>query len=188
MIIYGADGTSILTENSTGYKYVTISTSGVLTENTSINYSIKHPLTFIYGGSIYDWYTTSSGYQNHILWNQSKKSQYDPCPDGWCIAEDGTWNDYTSQSAPYYIQGIATESGNYYQTNGLLYNHISWYPSTGYRGQASGVVTNSGNLGFSWSSTTDDIHALDLNFGIGRFNHSKPDSRACGMPVRCIQE
>lgn len=186
--IYGDDGASVLKENTSGYRYVSISSYGVLIKNTSLTYSIKNPLTFIYGGTIYDWYTDNTVYQNHVSWSPDKKSQYDPCPRGWRIGKDGTWNDYTTQSSPYHIQGVVNSSGNYYQTNGLLYNHISWYPSTGYIGQASGVLTNSGNLGFSWSSTTNDIHALDLNFGIGRFNHSKPDSRACGMPARCIQE
>ncbi|WP_300828618.1 hypothetical protein [uncultured Rikenella sp.] len=47
---------------------------------------------------------------------------------------------------------------------------------------------NNGNYGYSWSTATNGIHGLNLNFssqGLGS-NHS--DRRACGFQLRCLSE
>ena len=48
--IYDADGNTELTEDGTGYRKINITTSGVINGTTSMIYSVKNPLTFIYRG------------------------------------------------------------------------------------------------------------------------------------------
>ena len=201
--IYGADG-SVLTEGSgPGLQFVNITTNGVLNGNNSQVYAIKNPLCFIYNTTTpYDWYTNSATYQNDALWDDgTDKSDFDPCPQGWRVAPNGTWDDFTRTddilqpmkgSFPYYINGNANEQGNLKsQTNGRLYNAISsiqgilqvWYPATGNRNYSYGYLSVCGQSGYSRSQSH---HVLD-----GGMTLVKPAATyalAFGFPVRCIQE
>ena len=188
--IYGATSNLLIEGTKEGLNLVDIFTSGIITENTSLNYSIKNPLTFIYGGTIYDWYTTNATYQNNALWGDGgKKSTFDPCPHGWRIAADGTWNDFSVMTAPYYILGTPTTIGNNSETCGILYYRNSWYPACGYRTCKSGTLTAVGNNGDYWSSNTLETFSLLLNFTMNEvFRPNYANSRGYSISIRCIQE
>ena len=210
--IYGPDGKTVLPENGAGYKKVNITTGGVMSGNISLAYAVAHPLSFIYSdGNTRDWYTTSTTSQNHDLWGDGKeKSVYDPCPEGWRIAPDGTWSDFTrttdnaqplNGTFPYYIEGSPKEdgeSGDYDITNGRLYKvsasgngaPIAWYPVPGNRSSTNGALGNVGYSGYNWSSTVaisgSNAHYLNLNTQYLTTYYTT--YRAYGLQVRCIQE
>lgn len=188
--IYSATG-SKLTEGMTAVRMLNITTSGVLSGNTSQMYAIKNPLTFIYNTATpYDWYANSTTYQNNNLWS-TVKSAYDPCPKGWQVASELTWSDFTSTNFPYYIEGKQNSSGDYYATNGRLYNHCTWYPATGWRyGGAGGQgrINRAGYYGHSWSHTTRETSGVNLGFGFTDVNINPSNNRTQGMPIRCMQE
>ena len=210
--IYGPDGKTVLPENGAGYKKVNITTGGVMSGNISLAYAVAHPLSFIYSdGNTRDWYTTSTTSQNNDLWGNGKeKSIYDPCPEGWRIAPDGTWSDFTrttdnaqplNGTFPYYIEGSPKEdgeSGDYDITNGRLYKvsssgegtPLAWYPVPGYRDGASGVLGSVGHYGYNWSSTvaTSGYSAHSLDFSTQGLSPTTTYGRANGLQVRCLQE
>lgn len=208
--IYGPDGKTVLSEDGTGYKKVNITTGGVISGNNSLSYAISHPLTFIYGTSpMYDWYAISEGNRNDALWGDgTAKSVYDPCPEGWRVAPNGTWSDFSratdntqplNGTFPYYIKGSAKEdgkSGDYGMTNGRLYKvsssgagtPLAWYPAAGYRYHGGGVLGSVGGSGYSWSSTVSGYSVYSLTLHAQDLSTTNVDCRAAGFQVRCIQE
>ncbi|WP_298064898.1 DUF4906 domain-containing protein, partial [uncultured Rikenella sp.] len=174
-------GTTVLPEDGTGYKKVNITTSGVVKNNNTLEYSVKNPLSFIFSSATpYDWYATAAANQDNTLWGDGAgKSAYDPCPEGWRIAPNGTWSDFTRTAANagtflYYEQGAQSEAADYYLTNGRYYVPTSgavraWYPAPGFRdsgnnGQDGGLM-HVGNSGYSWSSAVSGSNGVYLNFG-----------------------
>ena len=181
---------------------------------------MKNPLAFIYNGNEpYDWYTNlkdKSGneyiYQNDALWgNGTTKSVYDPCPEGWRVAPNETWSDFTRDANtpkngtfPYYSAGVIGEkygSGNYKVSNGRYYTALggaegadngvrAWYPAPGYRSAASGALSGVGSYGYSWSSTVaaSGYYAHNLGFLTQGLNPTNTYGRAHGLQVRCLQE
>ena len=189
--IYGADGTTKLPEDGTGYRKISITTAGVLNGNTSKIYSIKFPLTFITSSS--DWYTNNQNFQNDALWNDGSlaKSNYDPCPKGWITPPDGTWGDFSITTFLYYIQGKQITSGNNTCQNGRVYDNIAWYPAAGHRPCTGGLLAHVGYSGYYWSSTADivDTGACRINFNMSTIDRlTKAPNRGQGFSIRCIQE
>ncbi|WP_294599620.1 hypothetical protein [uncultured Rikenella sp.] len=58
----------------------------------------------------------------------------------------------------------------------------------GYRGSDAGDPVYIGHYGLSWSATTGNIYALDLNFGVTYLDPSSSNGRACGLQLRCLSE
>ncbi len=208
--IYGPDGKTVLSEDGTGYKKVDIKTVGIVSGTNSLAYSVTHPLSLIFNSEHpYDWYATSEGNQNNALWDDKKeKNVYDPCPEGWRIAPDGTWSDFSRSTDteqplngtfPYYIKGSAKEdgkSGDYGMTNGRLYKvsssgtgiPLTWYPAPGYYHHANGALGGVGCDGYYWSSTANEYNAPALSFYPQGLHSTRTHGRAHGFQVRCIQE
>lgn len=202
----------MLTEGSpTGLRLANITTSGVLSGNTSLIYAIKNPLIFVYNtvASFGDWYTNNTIYQDNTLWGDgTDKSAFDPCPSGWRVAPNGTWSDFTrtedvlqpmNGNFPFYIKGIANEQGavgDYHQTNGRLYKvsasdegtPLAWYPATGTRRAYTGVLQGTGDYGYSNSCESSSTKCSFLCFATYRVIVSDSNSRAYGYSVRCVQE
>ena len=190
IVIYGAEG-SVLTEGSeTGLRFEDITTSGVLLENISLVYTVKNPLTFIYNATTpYDWYTDNESFQNNTLWGDgTDKNAFDPCPINWRVPQDGTWNDFSTTTFPYFIQGSQASSGNYNAGNGRQYNQISWFPATGFRPYANGALSSIGSRGTYWPASVSDIYAKYLRFTMNDISPNNISYRAYGFSVRCIQE
>ena len=187
MPIYGADGNT-LTEGSTGVKFVNVATAGVLSENTSQVYAVKNPIAFICNTvTPNDWYTLTD-IQNDQLWLDAIKNTLDPCPKGWRVPPSGTWNDFTTISAVYYIQGAPNTTGDNHHTNGRLYEKITWYSANGYRSCNTGHLSNSGNRGYYWTSTANSTGARYLNYNMTAVNCNTTSDRATGRSIRCVQE
>ena len=204
--LYSADGSTILTEDQTGYKKINITTEGVITDNNTLIFTIKNPLTFIYNLSTFDWYSLSREYDNDILWGEgTKKSIYDPCPAGWRVAPNGTWNDFGN--APYadpfyyYVNGIQQTEMNTppiesHSTNGRYYKPGSgqirtWYAASGGYQRNDGLLAWGGESGYVWSSSIEhisNVYGYYLIFGTNSVDPNYTTYRAHAYEVRCIQE
>ncbi len=171
--------------------------------NTGRDYSaenmIKNPMDLCLGGV------------GGRLWQDNVKTIFDPCPAGWRVPKDGTWNDFTSTGRdvvgisddepytgtlfPYFINGTQqTASGQWSNTtspnvrNGRLYQQGSvkaWYPAAGYLGKVE--VAGGGSGGWYWSSKVDG-YSYYLSFGSGDINPNDSNHHDHSGSVRCIQE
>lgn len=199
--LYGVDGSTELTEDGTGYSKVNITTSGVLNDNTSLVYSIKHPLTFVFNSvDPWDWYTNTSNHNDTLWGDDTNKSNFDPCPTGWRIPTGSIWNDFTrtTDSAqplngtfPNYVMGTVNELGGKNEcnpSNGRLYKGLAWYPESGWLSKLDGRFRDVGYTGGCWNSLSNEIGGNILNFHLQLLVPLHSLSRAYGFPVRCIQE
>ena len=189
--LYGADGSTELTEDGTGYRRVNITTSGVLNGNTSLVYSIKHPLTFIFNTvTPWDWYASNESFQNNTIWCEGGgKSAYDPCPKGWRVPQDGTWHDFTTTNFPFYTAGNQTITKDLFATNGRQYHNFTWYPAAGRRRTTySGHLSSIGENICSWSTNISGMVSKNLCFYFSSSSPIVAEYRSVGMSVRCVQE
>lgn len=159
--------------------------SGPLENNTSLAYSIKNPMTFIYSTSgVYDWYALERSYQNDHLWNSETggKTIYDPCPAGWRVPNGGPgiWNGWAASNFIW----IGSSRGR-------AYNSTVWYPAAGVREHANGSLARVGESAYYLSSTPSGINMYILYFNQSNdwvlpSDHS--NFRAYGGSVRCMKE
>lgn len=161
-----------------------ISTSGVLSGNTSQLYATKNPLTFICNNTtLGDWYTTNEIYQKHTLWGDGEdKSEFDPCPKRWRVPPDAsiTFGDFAAASIV---------SGSGYTINaGRIYNNMAWFPVVGRRRYISGELYAVGNYGYCWSTSVRGTYAKALSFHMSGSFFGSDNGRAFGFSVRCVQE
>ena len=206
--MYGADGkTNVMTE--LGYS----STDGTVTTTTIIdamgsepnakNYSIKNPVQYIRSGAISDWYANDIDNQDNTLWGDGgPKSAYDPCPKGWRIPANGTWDDFGTNGYAdpfwYYINGekqTAAGTPEFVRSvlNGRFYepstgNVRMWFPAAGCRSHTNGTLGRVGDGEYNWSSSTNGTKA---HLMLSNYTQSSPryaESRAYSFQVRCIQE
>ena len=161
-----------------------------------------------------NWTTEANGLG--IEWNDpdagsALKSVYDPCPPGWRMPADGTWNDMnlrTGDGDPItvrnsqrdlawgYGRNIGTVGG---QVGGLRYwpgatvtdrvDGRIWYPATGYRNSDTGAIYTVGSYGNYWSATAySAAHGRYLYFGSTGVNPNTSNNRAYGFVARCLSE
>jgi len=65
---------------------------------------------------------------------------------------------------------------------------VSFLPAPGNRHANWGTMTGVGDIGFSQSSTINDIRGHHLLIGVNRLNPSYTDPRAYGLQLRCLSE
>ena len=191
--LYGASGNTLTEGSVMGLRKVNITTDDVIDEdNTTLTYAIKNPLSFIYNSiEPRDWYTDNEMNQNSTLWANDTKTHYDPCPKGWKVPQDGTWNDISSTTLTFYMQGapFINTSLQYHLTNGQLYKQVTWYPASGYRTANTGNLTFPGCTGNHYSSTAKGVNSILLNLTLtGTIRPNFDNSRTYANPVRCVQE
>ncbi|HIW10855.1 MAG TPA: hypothetical protein H9888_05055 [Candidatus Rikenella faecigallinarum] len=179
-----------MTEDANGYKKVNI-TAIIGGEPNTAEYTVKNPLTFIYSTvTPWDWYATLATNQDNTLWGErSDKSAYDPCPKGWRIPQDGTWDDFLINNFQLYIQGVVNQdiSEVYYQTNGRLYNELTWYSTSGQISK-SGLIGGIGFGGYVHTLSITNTGAYCLRFVLNAVTPNNFNYRIYGISVRCVQE
>ncbi len=163
---------------------VNITTSGVISGNTSQVYVIKNPLIFIYNPiAPWDWYTNTGNHNDNLWGDGTGKSAFDPCPKNWRVPPDAstTFGDFASTS---------TASGLEYTINaGRIYHNMAWFPAGGYRTNGGyGVLSGVGNYGYYWSAMIGGTSARTLYFNLSTLLSSSTGRRAGGFSVRCVQE
>lgn len=219
----GANGTSSTTPATTyGLSWPTAvaassttSGTGATNRDKSIDYAIKHPMTFItQAATTYDWLNaTAIADQRDNLWgnpntststptvttvnkNMTKKSIYDPCPPGFSVPPQDAWTYFTTSGnnvtsgAPSGCN-VDTSYGFklgwkfYYQTGKSVY-----YPAAGYRHRESGALALVGTEGVYWSSSSyyaGSYYAGYLGFRSSLVYPLNSNYRAYGFSVRCVQ-
>lgn len=162
-------------------------------EYGTIDYATAHPTTFILCNSAnYDWYYTGSTSTDDIRWTESKskKSIYDPCPEGWRVPDggvNGIWSKAFGTSLQFDFEFDQTNYGMDFG-NGLSV----WYPASGSRSSLVGSLSDVGSGGFFWSATPGGnysyyAHGLYFNDD-GKVFPSFYFDRAYGYSVRCSRE
>lgn len=149
--------------------------------------TVKNPHVFYYNISApYDWNSTP----DDALWGEGgPKSAYDPCPKGWRIAPNGSWDDFgTTWGSPFSKNADWTttdvhKAGGLYTAGSVK----AFFPAPGYRYRNNGTLYLVGYRGYSWSSTVIDGNAYDLNLGYSTINPNSTSNRANGHQVRCLQ-
>lgn len=158
-------------------------------------WAVKYPTTFIISPESSDWMFT----QNNYLWgnpwvaagsvegfngSQGIKSIYDPCPVGYRVPPQDTWNKQTGNGV--------------FQNNGIIMNSVStgiWFPAAGSRHYTSGTLwkldrdTEGTYLSSSAYDTWLAIAASLMTFrGDGVVMPKYVSARATGFSVRCTAE
>ena len=109
-------------------------------------------------------------------WNPEVKTLYDPCPYGYRIPKNGTYNGFTAPSS----SGSGTLS--YGQT--WKSSHFS---ASGRREYNTGKFNSVGSSGFYWMSTPHSAsYGYNSYFYSNYISHSDYKYRTFSFPVRCI--
>ncbi len=130
------------------------------------------------------------------------KSIYDPCPSGWKLPLNGAYNDFRPNlTVLNATRGLDWTNGIGLNGNGLRYwpyiqvgtgypvNDLVFFPASGYRVASSGGTNLVGSNGYNWSASPNSTaNAYCLSFGSAGVGPSNGSHRACGFPVRCLQE
>lgn len=178
---------------STDKWQLTYNAAGVKTDyprlksgQATVGETVKNPQTYYYDQSG-DWNSTP----DDALWGDGgPKSAYDPCPKGWRIAPNGSWDDFgTTWGAPFSKNSGWT--GENVDIAGGLYTAgtvKAFFPASGYIHPFSGMLYRVGNYAYVWSSSVTGGGACSFFFNaLGILNLSAGSYRAYGFPARCIQ-
>lgn len=155
----------------------------------TINYGIQYPGAFIYQGPSNDWLQTKDNNLWGTPWqdggtgsynkNQGTKSIYDPCPPGYRVPPQDTWNSQTV-------------AGSW--SNGMTMDKLGsfWFPAAGLRaGNSDAGVLSYAGFGFYWLSSPHGAspeRGGSLNFNSGYVYPQYGSSRAYGFSVRYVSE
>ena len=159
------------------------------TEETTNNlgYARRNPTVYIKDGNEapYDWFPANAiaaartadnapNGQNDNLWNSSKNTIFDPCPQGYHVAPKKLW------------AGTADKAeGPLFSSAGL------WYVLGGYRSRTVANVSHVSSNGYCWSSEVvggANVSAYHLGFNSGTdLGRASQYSRASGFGVRCAR-
>ncbi|MBQ5727152.1 MAG: hypothetical protein IIV58_06800 [Alistipes sp.] len=197
--VYSATNTTVRFKYADAEKY---------DEAGSMEFAIQNPTIFVRGSkdNDYDWL-----YNEHCndLWgDKATKSQYDPCPKGWRlpsedsfdvfdIAEDEDAAASADVRARYGWTLVDKESGV-----------KMFMPAAGRKSFETGVFTNMSDygtdssplpwIGYYWTNSADKAEGVaayslyfDLNNTRAVNNHYQPNKvmyRANAMQVRCVRE
>ena len=153
----------------------------------NLAYARKNPTKYITQNDekLYDWYPVAAAAsvrtadnapngQNDNLWNSSKNTIFDPCPQGYHVAPKKLW------------AGTAGKAeGPLFSSAGL------WYVLGGNRSRTVASVGNVSSYGYCWSSEVvggASVNAYNLYFNSGTdLNRADRSSRAHGFGVRCAR-
>ena len=167
--------TCYLADGNTEYTFGNLPISST---DGNVAYTVKTPTTFITNNSsTYDWILTS----NKKLWS-STKTIYDPCPIGWIVPANGTWDDFDDTNPSLFVWSSNPAGGTYtYNSN------TAWYPASGHLHKHNGHFIFVGTGGYFWSVGGTNTNSFNLDFTSVRIITSYESSRAHGLPIRCAK-
>ena len=165
----------------------------------TVAWSIANPLTPIKGieANAFDW--LYAGHDNE-LWSESVKTEYDPCPAGWRVADASVFA-ALSLNATYDAMAWEELQPQY---GVMLTDGTSdyFFTAQGRRTYLNCVLDNMNtNLalplpwsGYYWTTTPNEVNATALYFNLNTntrtwngFENNRAMQRANALPVRCIR-
>jgi hypothetical protein len=147
----------------------------------TIDYTIKNPTIFITNNG--NW--LYRGHDNTLWGDNSTKTVYDPCPEGWRVPSFNNDGEITDEDSPWY--GFTNSNGGTW-SYGYTWGISASYPAAGYRLGSSGGLYNQSNIGFYWGASIKNNSSAGLAFYSGYVNVSIDFDRADGISVRCVKE
>lgn len=172
-----------------------------------IDYSIKHPTQFLYNQA--DWTRTYNPYlwgdpmgYTSMLPSDRYKSVFDPCPEGYRVAQLDLWTNFTadvdgtntsdkSQINASNVDTFSTDHGYSFYYEGNKSGRTDFYPATGYRYYPNGSWSSVGTHGYFWSSASYTPYSSSgyiLYFYSSFASPTNSNSRGNAHMVRCIKE
>ena len=139
-----------------------------------------------------DWLAT----EDDKLWNTGtestpKKSECDPCPEGWRVPVKSELTKLAKNHSDF-VTLTDGQKGMYFSG---VYEYSEdaskiFLPASGYRNYSDGSLALVGIDGNYWSASPDGYYAygLDFYYYTGRVHSSISTYRAYGYSVRCLQE
>ena len=168
----------------------------------SIGEAIQNPhVFFIQTGEPYNWFGKTSYYN---LWDSNCtktgnsdnvviKTVYDPCPVGYKMPNGRIWTgftttgNYTEDKTQFNVVGNFA-NGWYFKKNSEDTTGV-FFPASGYRSSASGVLRDVGSYGYCWCSSSGSQNgAYSLGFYSGSVSPQYGSTRAYGFSVRAALE
>ena len=168
-----------------------------------IAYTVAHPTTFVHynannstTGLTNTWFYKTPVADAQKLWNnttnKTAKTNYDPCPAGWCVPTNNSYAWNTSTSNIVFMNYVTAETNT--GLSGFVYNassdNATYYPASGYR--SAGQLINVGYVGYYWSASTNTDTAFTA-YGLqyeARGTKKSPGQKfqtAYALPVRCMK-
>ncbi|MBO7189390.1 MAG: hypothetical protein J6V55_02265 [Alistipes sp.] len=165
----------------------------------TVAWAAANPLALIKGveSNDYDWL-----YAQHDdeLWAVDAKTEYDPCPYGWRIADASVYASLTLNSTydemtwealqPLYGIMLTDGTADYFFTAQGRRNYLDCRLDIVNTNETLPVPWS----GYYWTTTTDETLSTALYFNLNTntrtwngFDNSRPMQRANAMPVRCIR-
>lgn len=137
-----------------------------------------------------DWLTT----QSNTLWGDGTagtnpaKATNDPCPTGFKVPSQTQWGGLFRGGATSGAPGTATINTWTWTGNGYTIGSNLYLPAAGYRDVTNATVSNTGTLGFYWSSNVNAANARSIYFDSSIVNPGANNIRGNGYSIRCISE
>jgi hypothetical protein len=168
---YEQYGTELFSTN--GPKPLLLDGEGVMDGPVSLDEARKNPTVFINPKNLtLDWSSTPDA----NLWKDSYKTIYDPCPEGYRIANSNIWMDMT------HANSIVTTSPFVFRNyNGLI------YPACGWR-SADGLSMVGEDGGYYAAGEHEESDAPYLFFTPHSLSFSNAGVTSNAFAVRCAQD
>jgi len=194
---------------ASGYAYgTTANATAGADASASLAYAVKNPTKFILGASTTSDWLNATAYtaQCDNLWGnpnatatqpnpeRGSKSIYDPCPPGWRVPSQESFQIFTQNGANGGTRNMSGSWGRGYifYTQYYLSGSTSYWPALGLRNY-SGTYEYIGSSGMLWSSSSfasGNINAgyFDYYNGNGAVSPMQTRQRGNSFPIRCSQE
>ena len=159
----------------------------------AVNYSVKNPTYFLYGNDFNTWISNGTDAENaQSLWNsttnKTKKTKYDPCPQGYCVPPQNghAWYTYFTSANVEFV-----DSGITYSYDGVK----TFYPAAGYL--SGGTLTDAGATVRCWAgnlsatpSASANMFAYSLlcTLSAKTIKNNEGSKAAFGLPIRCMKQ
>ena len=166
----------------------------------TIAWATAHPTSLIKGAKDNgnDW--LYANYDNE-LWSTDSKTEYDPCPAGWRVADASLFAGLNitdkydkmllEELQPRYGLMLTDGTAEYFFTAQGRRNYLDCRLDIFNNNEICPVPWS----GYYWTATTDGDHATALYFDLNTntrtwnvVNNAYPMQRANALPVRCIRE
>ncbi|WP_319504898.1 DUF4906 domain-containing protein [Bacteroides graminisolvens] len=204
-----SDTTPVTVTYASGYAYgTTANATAGANAAASITYSVKNPTKFILNASTTNDWLNATAYtaQRDNLWgnpnatatqpNSAKgsKSIYDPCPPGWRVPSQESYQIFTQNGANGGTRNVSALGWTYgwtFYTQTYLSGTTSYWPALGYRDKSTGALASVSSYGGYWSSSSYASGYMDVGYLYFVSSSVYPLSynyRGYAFSVRCAQE